>query len=130
MHRPNCDCELPSVNLDSGQMAVHLFAGLRVSDFKAARVWYDKLLGAPTFFPHATEAVWTVAEHGSVYVVEDRPSAGRSVVLLFVDDLDGKLAEIADRGLEPDRIETPTQGVRKAVYHDPDGNEFGFGEAT
>jgi catechol 2,3-dioxygenase-like lactoylglutathione lyase family enzyme len=38
-------------------MALHLFAGLRVRDFEAARAWYEQLLGEPTFFPHETEAV-------------------------------------------------------------------------
>jgi len=32
--------------------------------------WYERLLGEPTFFPHSTEAVWTLAEDRSVYVVE------------------------------------------------------------
>jgi catechol 2,3-dioxygenase-like lactoylglutathione lyase family enzyme len=43
-------------------MSLHLFAGLRVRDFQAARAWYERLLGEPAFFPHATEAVWTLAE--------------------------------------------------------------------
>jgi hypothetical protein len=47
-------------------MSLHLFAGLRVLDFEAARPWYERLLGEPTFFPHATEAVWTLAEQRSV----------------------------------------------------------------
>jgi catechol 2,3-dioxygenase-like lactoylglutathione lyase family enzyme len=108
----------------------HLFAGLRVRDFGAALIWYQKLLGEPTFFPHETEAVWTVAEDRSVYVVEHPAGAGSSVALLFVDDLDAKLVEIAGRGLRPDEIETHPGGVRKAVYRDPDGNEFGFGGAS
>ncbi len=111
-------------------MPPHLFAGLWVRDFGAALVWYEKLLGRPAFFPHETEAVWTLGEHRSVYIVEHPSDAGASVVLLFVDDLDRKLAEIADRGLEPDCVETPAAGVRKAVFRDPDRNEFGFGEAS
>lgn len=91
--------------------------------------WYRKLLGQPAFFPHETEAVWTIAENRSVYVVERPADAGASVLLVFVDDLDSTLAEIANRGLQPDRVETPAAGVRKAVFRDPDGNEFGFGGA-
>jgi hypothetical protein len=37
------------------------------------------------------------------------------------------LATIAARGLEPDEIETDSNGVRQAIYRDPDGNEQGFG---
>jgi len=110
-------------------MPVHLFAGLRVRDFKAARRWYERLLGEPTFFPHAAEAVWTLAEDRSVYVVEHADGAGSSVVTIFVDDLDARIEAIAGRGLEPDDRQMYSNGVRKAVYRDPDGNEVGFGGA-
>ena len=110
-------------------MSLHVFAGLRVRDFPAARAWYDRLLGEPTSFPHATEAVWTLADNGSVYVVEHADGAGNSVVTLFVDDLDEWVAAIAARGLEPEERETLSNGVRKVVYRDPDGNEVGFGGA-
>jgi catechol 2,3-dioxygenase-like lactoylglutathione lyase family enzyme len=110
-------------------VSLHLFAGLRVRDFQAARRWYDRLLGEPTFFPHATEAVWTLAEDRSVYVVEDAGGAGHSVVTIFVDDLDAHVAAIAARGLEPEERQTYSNGVRKALYRDPDGNELGFGGA-
>jgi catechol 2,3-dioxygenase-like lactoylglutathione lyase family enzyme len=110
-------------------MALHLFAGLRVSDFQAARAWYERLLGEPTFLPHPTEAVWTLTEGRSVYVVEHPDGAGGSVVTIFLDDLDAHVAAIAARGLEPDDRETYSNGVRKALYRDPDGNELGFGGA-
>jgi catechol 2,3-dioxygenase-like lactoylglutathione lyase family enzyme len=110
-------------------MSVHLFAGLRVRDFAAARAWYERLLGEPTFFPHETEAVWTVAEDRSLYIVEAAESAGNGVVTVFVDDLDSHLAAIAARGLRPAETETYANGVRKAVYRDPDGNEVGLGGA-
>jgi catechol 2,3-dioxygenase-like lactoylglutathione lyase family enzyme len=110
-------------------MSLHLFAGLRVREFAEARKWYERLLGEPTFFPHATEAVWTLAEGRSLYVVEDADRAGHCVVTIFVDDLDVWVAEIAARGLDPDERLTYSNGVRKAVYRDPDGNELGFGGA-
>jgi catechol 2,3-dioxygenase-like lactoylglutathione lyase family enzyme len=110
-------------------MSLHLFAGVRVRDFQAARPWYEQLLGEPTFLPHATEAVWTLADDRSVYVVEHAHGAGNSVVTIFVDDLDAHMAVIADRGLKPDERETYSNGVRKALYRDPDGNELGFGGA-
>ena len=96
-------------------------------DFPAARAWYERLFGEPSFFPHETEAVWTLGDGRSVYVVEHPDGAGQSVVTLFVDDLDGQLAAIAGRGLEPDERETYSNGVRKATFRDADGNEIGFG---
>ena len=110
-------------------MSLHLFAGLRVRDFHAARPWYEQLLGEPTFSPHATEAVWTLADNRSVYVVEHADGAGNSVVTIFLDDLDAHVAAIAARGLEPDERDTYANGVRKVLYRDPDGNELGFGGA-
>jgi catechol 2,3-dioxygenase-like lactoylglutathione lyase family enzyme len=110
-------------------MSLHLFAGLRVREFAEARKWYERLLGEPTFFPHATEAVWTLVEGRSLYVVEEADRAGHCVVTIFVDDLDVWVAEIAARGLDPDERLTYSNGVRKAVYRDPDGNELGFGGA-
>lgn len=111
-------------------MSLHLFAGLRVRDFQPARSWYERLLGKPAFFPHATEAVWTLAEDRSVYVVEHADGAGQCVVTIFVDDLDARVAAIAERGLEPDDVESYANGVRKVIYRDPDGNEVGFGGAV
>ena len=107
-------------------MASHVFAGIRVGSFDAARPWYERLFGEPSFFPHATEAVWTLTDGGSVYVVEDTAASGRAVVTVFVDDLPVALAEIAARGLEPAEQETYGSGVRKAIFRDPDGNEVGF----
>jgi hypothetical protein len=108
-------------------MSLHLFAGMRVRDYQAARSWYERLLGEPTFFPHATEAVWTLAEDRSVYVVEHAVGAGNCVVTIFVEDLDAHVAAAAARGVEPDERETYSNGVRKVLYRDPDGNELGFG---
>jgi catechol 2,3-dioxygenase-like lactoylglutathione lyase family enzyme len=108
-------------------MSLHLFAGLEVRDFAKARTWYEQLLGEPTFFAHATEAVWTLAEDRSLAVDEDADRAGHSKVTIVVDDLDGWVAQIAARGLDPDERVTYSNGVRKAIYLDPDGNEIGFG---
>ena len=111
-------------------MALDLFAGIRVSDFAAARPWYERLLGAePSFLPHATEAVWELAEHRSLYIVEDSEGAGRSVLTIFLDDLDARIGDIASRGLEPDELVTYPGKARKAIYRDADGNEIGFGGA-
>jgi len=48
---------------------------------------------------------------------------------LFVDDLDTLIAQIADRGVDPSKRETYSNGVRKITYRDPDGNEIGLGGA-
>lgn len=111
-------------------MEIDLFAGMRVSDYAVAKSWYERLLGAePTFSPHATEAVWELADHRFLFIVEDAENAGGALQTLFVEDLDSLVAEISARGLEPDECETYSNGVRKAIYRDADGNEIGFGGA-
>ena len=110
-------------------MSLHLFAGLRVRDLQVAREWYDLLFGEPSFFPNDTEAVWTLAEDRSVYIHEHPDGAGSSAVTVFLGDLDAHVAAVAARGLEPDERLTYSNGVRKAIYRDPDGNELGFGGA-
>ena len=112
-------------------MALDLFAGIPVSDFAASLDWYQRLLGSPpTFFATDTEAVWELAKHRWV-VVEERPEhAGHAMNTILVDDLDARVAQIAERGLKPTTWETYENDVRKATYRDPDGNEFGFGDAS
>ena len=109
-------------------MTIDLFAGVPVSDYERAVAWYRRLLGAePSFLPNDVEAVWEVAEHRYVYIVLRQAHAGHSLHTLFVDDLDARVALIAERGLEPAELETYANGVRKVTYRDPDGNEIGFG---
>jgi catechol 2,3-dioxygenase-like lactoylglutathione lyase family enzyme len=111
-------------------MAVDLFAGIPVADYARALAWYERLLGAPpAFLPNDREAVWELAEHRYVFI-EVRPEhAGHAMHTLFVDDFEDRLAQIAGRGLEPAKRETYENGVRKATFADPDGNEIGFGGA-
>ncbi len=107
-----------------------LFAGIPVADYAAARSWYERLLGSePTFFPDDTEAVWELAEHRYVYIVQQLEHAGHARHTLFVTDLDALVAQIAERGLDPVQRETYSNGVRKITYRDLDGNEIGFGGA-
>ena len=107
-----------------------LFAGIAVVDYATAVKWYERMLGSPpTFFPHDSEAVWEIAEHRYVYILQQPQHAGHAMLLLFVNDLNALVTQIADRGLEPAKRETFPNGVRKITYRDDDGNEIGFGGA-
>lgn len=109
-------------------MTLDLFGGIPVRDFATALVWYERLLGGPpAFFPNDTEAVWELAEHRYLYIERRPERAGHALHTVFVDDFDLRLAQIGDRGLEPAKQETYDNGVRKATYVDPDGNEIGLG---
>ncbi len=104
-----------------------LFSGIPVTDRAASLPWYERLLGAPSFFPNDREAVWELAENRYVYIIQRPADAGHAVLLLFVADFDAVLSQVAARGLEPAQRETLPNGVRKAIFRDPDGNEFAFG---
>ena len=109
-------------------MALDLFAGNPVSDFETAKPWYVRLLGAePSFIPHDTEAVWELAEHRYLFIVEESEGAGGAIHTIFVEDLDTLVADISSRGIEPDERVTYPGKARKAIYRDADGNEISFG---
>lgn len=111
-------------------MELDLFAGVAVRDRDRAVAWYDALLGdVETFAPTDTECVWSVAPRRHLHVHERPDDAGHGMVTLFVDDHDALVAAAAGRGIEPERTETDANGVRRTVYHDPDGNEVGIGSA-
>lgn len=109
-------------------MPLDLFAGIPVSNLSAALAWYERLLGAPpAFFPNDHEAVWELAEHRYLYIVERQDGCGHGMLTIFLSNFDERVADIATRTIEPDICETYDNGVRKWIYRDPDGNEIGFG---
>ena len=63
-----------------------------VTDYAAALSWYEQFFGGrPSFLPNDTEAVWEVAEHRYIYIVQEPERAGNALVLSFVDDLDDRV---------------------------------------
>ncbi len=108
-----------------------VFAGIPVSDYHAARAWYERLFGRPAdMLPHDTEAVWHLSETGLVYVVANRDRAGTALLTLIVDDLDGLVAELAGRGLTAGEPYAVGSAARKADISDPEGNLISFAELT
>lgn len=109
-------------------MALDLFAGIPVSEYAAALPWYEQFFGCPpSFLPTDTEAVWEVGEHHYIYIVQDPNRAGNALVLSFVDDVRARVAELADRGIEPAKRERYGNGMTKVIYRDADGNEISLG---
>lgn len=108
----------------------YLFAGFPVKDYALAFTWYERLFGCPpAFLPNEIEAVWQLAEHRYVFIKVLPEHAGHAFNLLFLNNLDVFMNQIAERGLEPTVRETLSNGIRKVIYKDPDGNEVGFGGA-
>jgi hypothetical protein len=109
---------------------IDLFAEMAVSEYAAGLAWYERLLGRPASFEaHATESVWELAEHRYLVVLEKAEDAGHGIVTVFLEDYQAWLDAVSSRGIEPTTVETYDNGVRKATFHDPDGNEIGFGGA-
>jgi predicted enzyme related to lactoylglutathione lyase len=108
----------------------HVFAAVPVADHDAALVWYERLLGCPPdLIPNDNEAAWRLTETGWIYVIGDAERAGKAVLTLLVDDLDDRIAGLAERGLTVDSLEWEVPAsVRKAVITDPDGNTLALGE--
>jgi hypothetical protein len=91
----------------SGMHCTHVFAGLAVADLPAALAWYERMLGRPPdLVPNWNEAAWQLTDSGWIYVVGDSTRAGKALLTLLVDDLDDRIAEFAERGLAPLRIDT------------------------
>ena len=111
--------------------ASHVFAGLPVCDYAASREFYERLMGRPPdVLPHDREAVWQLADGGLVYIVDDPPHAGRSVVTLIVADLDRELAGLSERGIERPPVEAIGTVGRKATIVDPDGNRLALAQVS
>lgn len=118
------------VGLEYAAMPLDLFAGIPITDYATALEWYERLFGSPpSFVPNESEAVWELAEHRFVFIEQQPERAGHARHLVFVDDLDALVAQVAERGLIPAHRETLSNGVRKVTYRDPDGNLCGFGGA-
>ena len=112
------------------ELRVDLFAGFPVKDYAAALSWYERLFGcSPAFLPNDIEAVWELAEHRYMFIKVFPEHAGHAFNLSFLSDLDRFIAQVAERGLNPTKSETLSNGVRRVIYNDPDGNEVGFGGA-
>jgi catechol 2,3-dioxygenase-like lactoylglutathione lyase family enzyme len=109
-------------------MELELFAGIAVSDYPRAVAWYERLLGTPaTFEAHATESVWSLAAHRSIYVDRHPEHAGHAMVTFFPEDPVAFVEAAGARGIRPAHTEEYGNGVRKVVFRDPDGNEIGIG---
>src|SRR6476620_4885386 len=100
----------------------HLFAGVAVADFAAARRWYEALFGRPPdMLPMEGEAVWHVTTFGSVYVTEDPERAGTALVTIAVSDLDEHATALAARGLSFAQADS-SSAPRQLTVADHDGN--------
>jgi catechol 2,3-dioxygenase-like lactoylglutathione lyase family enzyme len=112
-------------------VVVELMAGIPATDVGRSLAWYERILGRPPDVrPDRDEAGWHLSEGGRISVMRDPGHAGTAKITLVVEDLDGSLAALAERGIEVGSVETVRGRVRKAVVLDPDGNRLVFAESV
>jgi catechol 2,3-dioxygenase-like lactoylglutathione lyase family enzyme len=105
----------------------YLFAGVAVSDFAAARTWYEALFGRPPdMLPEEGEAVWQVSALASMYITVDAVRAGSGAVVMAVPDLEAHAGALAARGLSPVDPAPDATGPRRLRVTDDDGNTITF----
>lgn len=106
-----------------------LFAGIPVTELEPALDWYVRLLGRPPdMTPNESERTWQLTDDGWIYVVEDRERAGNGLATLIVDDLDARVAQLNERGIETGQVEQLNDNTRTLMLADPDGNRIQLGE--
>ena len=107
------------------------FAGIPVSDFKAAEAWYERFIGRPAdVVAHENEVMWQVTDRGWLYILRDADHAGNSIVAMAVRDIQEATAALEARDVTSGAIEREGDAGRKAVVLDPDGNSIAILEVT
>jgi len=63
-----------------------------------------------------------------VYVVTDRQRAGNGLITLLIDDLEDRIAQLSERGIETGPVQEMGPSVPGIAITDPDGNRITFGQ--
>ena len=117
-------------------------AVVAVSDFEAAKRFYEGQLGPEPADSQEQAVVYPCADGTSLVVYVSPDNAGRNPATSAgweIDDLDGTMAELAERGVTFEQydqpgIKTDAHGVfdagpfRAAWMKDPDGNTLAMTE--
>jgi predicted enzyme related to lactoylglutathione lyase len=107
----------------------NVLAVLMVDDFDTAASWYERFFDrGPDRRPMDSCAEWDLAAGGAVQVFGKGPTSGGSTVVLGVDDVDARAAELAGRGIEAEVYTTPGNTFRLATTTDPAGNTVMLGQ--
>lgn len=105
----------------------HVLAVVPVSDIEKSRDWYSSLFGrSADNNPMPTLVEWQVLPGAWVQVFNDPQRAGSGLLNFAVDDLDGQLAQVRERGLDPGDIVEANKGVWLSTVNDPDGDSITF----
>ena len=108
-----------------------LFAGIPVTDFKAAQAWYERFFARlADVVANPNEVMWRVTDHGWLYIVGDADHAGKSTVAIAVSDIENGTATLELRGVTTGPVEKQGNAGRKTIVLDPDGNSIAIIEVS
>lgn len=106
---------------------MEFFIGISVRSLAGSLDWYTRLLGRePDLLDGDHAAVWDLAEGRSLYIQHNPDHVGHLLFTMYVDDLDGVVAGITERGIDP-TARRDDENLRVAQYQDPDGNTIDVG---
>jgi hypothetical protein len=113
-----------------GQPALPSFknvnAVLPVSDHAAAVGWYAKWIGrGPDVEPMAGVAEWQLADNAWIQVAHDPAAAGKTNVVIGVEDIDDHVASLAREGVTCGEIQD-YDFIKLSDLVDPAGNKINF----
>lgn len=101
----------------------HVLAVVPVTDLQNSNRFYEALFGRRADNnPMPTLVEWQVVPGGWVQVFADDGRAGSGLLNFAVDDLDGSIGELAQRGMTAGEVVEANKGVRLSTLTDPDGN--------
>jgi hypothetical protein len=99
------------------------FTGIAVSSLATAQDYNSRLFGRDAdIVASDDEIMWRLTDSAWLYVVVDAQRAGRCLVTVAVEDLDGAVSEVGSRSVVAERVEDIPGAGRKATLRDPDGN--------
>jgi hypothetical protein len=113
-----------------GQSSVPSFknvnAVLPVTDHAAAVAWYKQWIGrGPDVEPMEGVAEWQIADNAWIQVSLDPDSAGKTSVVVGVDDIDEHVASLASAGITAGDIQD-YDFIKLTEIVDPSGNKVNF----
>jgi predicted enzyme related to lactoylglutathione lyase len=101
-------------------------AVLPVSDHAAAVAWYKQWIGrAPDVEPMEGVAEWQIAENAWIQVAHNPEFAGKTSIVIGVDDIDDHVASLANGGVACGEIQD-YDFIKLTEIVDPEGNKINF----
>ncbi|WP_233620620.1 VOC family protein [Amycolatopsis sp. WAC 01416] len=103
-----------------------VYAVLPVSDHSAAVAWYERWIGRrPDAEPMEGVAEWLLAGNAGIQVAHAPEAAGKSAVVIVVEDIDDTVGSLGARGVECGLVQD-YDFIKLTEVADPAGNKVTF----